>query len=842
MAQPRRDVHVSQRIQLESQILRDQLEKESTRIHDILIEADRERAKAATHINSLEGEVKILREKVSALQRDATALRAENIQLMEENRQLSDGATLLTAKLEASQDMLQEYKQRKDKARGGQNRQKSEHVREKAAKVDSQAHSTTIDSQDHSTKDIDIRRQRWARSSFSLPQPEKDVSYGNGEQRQIQPSTIRVVAGHKKQNRSRSGSRAENTGLTENGSFDSWLSSSSRKSFDAWGSMDASSRSNSRAENSTFGSGNAHRGPSDDRAWDTKASAASTTVKDEQRSRFFSATEEELEGATVVLLDNTIKSPDFSYFQEIAVSSSSVQKTKEQNHAPKAASVEISHPTGSMLKVRHRQPDDASDVLIEDSDRIGMGGLDKSTVGKRADGGERANTGNNHTTAPRRRLNTPDFLRSLSTDVESVAEDALRRAGCMTDGVGLGDDTKSLLLRLLLAPEMTLVSAILAAVPPRSKTLLLSPLMRVFAAHRKVATLLQWSIDLEVAGTISPATLFRSDSYSSRMLSVFTKNVGRQYLEQILSPTLRIIADNADSVDEQRVSTFELNPDALDDAADPEKVVQNNLQKLIAQVDCVIESVKRSASLLPQSFHHLCRYLSNTVSGRFIGDAGHIAVGSFLFLRFICPALASPDSFGIRMPWLSKKEQEALSVPRQSPAERRSKVLILKLLQKVVSGCPFEAGDTSMEEANAFIMRKHNEVRAFLKELCFPDNKYTMEEAVMNDLSLVQHGDLNTAGAMATVRKLLVQNFELIDAELPPVAFILRRQFREALSTDLSFSRSKKVEQHGGKGSPWKPRTSKRRSSAAKRSKSALDPQIFRNNKRLIRALNDLSL
>ena len=57
--------------------------------------------------------------------------------------------------------------------------------------------------------------------------------------------------------------------------------------------------------------------------------------------------------------------------------------------------------------------------------------------------------------------------------------------------------------------------------------------MRLFASHGKVARLLQWSIDLEVSSTQSPTTLFRSDSYGSRMLSMFTKNVGGSYLRSI---------------------------------------------------------------------------------------------------------------------------------------------------------------------------------------------------------------------------------------------------------------------------------------------------------------------
>lgn len=379
------------------------------------------------------------------------------------------------------------------------------------------------------------------------------------------------------------------------------------------------------------------------------------------------------------------------------------------------------------------------------------------------------------------------------------------------------------LVILLMGTEMTLVSTILAAVPSRTKALLLNPLMRIFAAHGKVAKLLQWSIDLEVAGTQSHTTLFRSDSYASRMLSAFTKNVGCKYLRHVLSPTLRLIADNADSVNRLRVSTFEVDQDRINECGGRGGEGKENLQKLIAQVDCVIESVKRAEPLLPRSFRHVCRYLYDTVSDRFQDKnaaAGHYAVGSLLFLRFICPALTVPESFGIQMPRSRASSPVPATTagyisPGMSRAERRSKVLITKLLQKVVSGIPYSAdADMAMFPCNRFILEKRDEVRDMLVRVCDVAEGSIehmaavrnqaggnrggvvgggtfagMEEAVAHDLAVVQdRKGLHAAEALRTIRSILVQNFRCIDSEIPPVAFVLQNKFREA----LNISRSRK--------------------------------------------------
>lgn len=349
---------------------------------------------------------------------------------------------------------------------------------------------------------------------------------------------------------------------------------------------------------------------------------------------------------------------------------------------------------------------------------------------------------------------------------------------------------------------MMLVSAILAAVPPRDKTLLQNPLMRLFASHGKVARLLQWSIDLEVSGTQSPTTLFRSDSYASRMLSTFTKSVGVSYLRGVLSPTLRIIADNADSLHRYRVSTFEVNRQTIHDFGGSSDTSATNLTKLILQVECVIEAVVRAEPLLPQSFRHLCHYLFGAVTSRF-QDSGHNAVGALLFLRFLCPALAAPEAFGISMP-RSRSSSPAFvtrdvnGVAMPSPAERRSKMLITKLLQKVVSGIPFSERETEMYAANSFILEKHEEIKRMLMRVCIPDDTYAnMEGAVAQDWARHQQHELHSNEAMRTVRSLLVKNFVRIDDELPPVAFVLRSRFKEALSSGGSKSKKKRTSPAG---------------------------------------------
>ena len=542
------------------------------------------------------------------------------------------------------------------------------------------------------------------------------------------------------------------------------------------------------------------------------SSNVSTKIKDasskEQkgRPRFYSATEEEEEGATVILLDSMIQSPDFSYFDNRGIkppgriapsslspsplsnsNSSNDNNADDDNDNDKDTNRSTKNARQQSAIIRRPRsappPINTSDGTITTNVNTSQDKtIIQSTFNHYKPDNKMNSSGTNSTN-----IDLTERIQTSKPSNEYVKVSLRNQYVKQDSSLSLGDDNKSLLLRLLLAPEMTLVSAILAAVPPRSKALLQNPLMRLFASHGKVARLLQWSIDLEVSSTQSPTTLFRSDSYGSRMLSMFTKNVGGSYLRHVLSPTLRIVADNADSLHRHRVSTFEVRQQTIDDFGGAPNAGATNLTKLIAQVDCVIESVVRAERKLPQSFRHLCHYLFGAVTSRF-QDSGHNAVGALLFLRFLCPALASPEAFGISMP-RSRSSSPAFvtrgpnGIVMPSPAERRSKVLITKLLQKVVSGIPFSEREPEMIAANSFVMEKHEEIKRMLLRVCVSDSTYdSMETAVTHDWKRYQQQGLKTNEAMRTVRSLLVQNVAVIDDMLPPVAFVLRRQFREALS------------------------------------------------------------
>jgi len=98
-------------------------------------------------------------------------------------------------------------------------------------------------------------------------------------------------------------------------------------------------------------------------------------------------------------------------------------------------------------------------------------------------------------------------------------------------------------------------------------------------------------------------------------------------------------------------------------------------------VNKFLKKIISSASKLPQDMGELCRLLKKTVNDRFPDHptAWTIAMGALIFLRFICPAIVAPDTFG-----LVQAECGA--------AGRRCLVLVTKVLQNLVNDVEFKAG------------------------------------------------------------------------------------------------------------------------------------------------------
>jgi neurofibromin 1 len=99
-------------------------------------------------------------------------------------------------------------------------------------------------------------------------------------------------------------------------------------------------------------------------------------------------------------------------------------------------------------------------------------------------------------------------------------------------------------------------------------------------------------------------------------------------------------------------------------------------------------------------FRALSRIILEAVEPRF-PDATHAAVGSFIFLRFFCPAIVSPDTVDLDVP--------------SDIQVRRALLLVTKVIQNIVNGVGFGVKEPHMKVLNGFLEKNGQTVMVFLE-------------------------------------------------------------------------------------------------------------------------------
>ncbi|XP_075988638.1 neurofibromin 1 isoform X2 [Anticarsia gemmatalis] len=193
----------------------------------------------------------------------------------------------------------------------------------------------------------------------------------------------------------------------------------------------------------------------------------------------------------------------------------------------------------------------------------------------------------------------------------------------------------------------------------------------LFDAKHLLAPLL-WNIfyrEVEVSDCMQ--TLFRGNSLGSKIMAFCFKIYGHSYLQNLLEPLITTLLEQAD---EQGDISFEVDPARLDKNQD----IELNRSNLINLTKEVFDRIVNSADKFPPQLRSMCHCLYQVLSKRFaqFPQTSVGAVGTVLFLRFINPAIVSP--------------QEMCIVNRPVPPHvKRGLMLMSKILQNIANHVEF---------------------------------------------------------------------------------------------------------------------------------------------------------
>ena len=111
--------------------------------------------------------------------------------------------------------------------------------------------------------------------------------------------------------------------------------------------------------------------------------------------------------------------------------------------------------------------------------------------------------------------------------------------------------------------------------------------------------------------------------------------------------------------------------------------------------------IATTTTLMSSMFRALCHQIWEIVEDRF-PEARHSAIGSFIFLRFFCPAIVSPEGID-------------LDSPSESREIRRALLLITKVIQNLANNVKFK--EPHMQILNSFLAENIKQVTRFLSDI-----------------------------------------------------------------------------------------------------------------------------
>ncbi|CAH1153410.1 unnamed protein product [Phaedon cochleariae] len=208
----------------------------------------------------------------------------------------------------------------------------------------------------------------------------------------------------------------------------------------------------------------------------------------------------------------------------------------------------------------------------------------------------------------------------------------------------------------------------------------------LFDAKHLLSPLLWNMFYREVEVSDCMQTLFRGNSLGSKIMAFCFKIYGASYLQTLLEPLISPLLDDPSH-------SFEVDPARLE----PNEDIEENRQNLIALTQKVFDAIVNSADKFPPQLRSMCHCLYQVLSKRFpqFPQNNIGAVGTVIFLRFINPAIVSPQEMGI----VSKPVPNSV---------KRGLMLMSKILQNIANHVEFSK-EQHMLPFNDFL-RAHFEI------------------------------------------------------------------------------------------------------------------------------------
>jgi len=197
-----------------------------------------------------------------------------------------------------------------------------------------------------------------------------------------------------------------------------------------------------------------------------------------------------------------------------------------------------------------------------------------------------------------------------------------------------------------------------------------------------------------VRTTESAGTLFRANSMVSKMFKFYSRLIGLPYLYVTIGPELgKLIEEELG---------LEVDPEKMAEGKDLDEM----RWALMSQSQKILKQILLSHEQCPPQFRSLFSHIAREVKERFPENV-NTTIGGFIFLRLFCPAVSSPEAYGI------------VEEPPGADS-RRLLILITKVLQNLSNDVEFGSKEPYMTKMNDFIQSNRPKLTSFYDNLLQP--------------------------------------------------------------------------------------------------------------------------
>ncbi|KAJ5066806.1 ras gtpase-activating protein [Anaeramoeba ignava] len=226
------------------------------------------------------------------------------------------------------------------------------------------------------------------------------------------------------------------------------------------------------------------------------------------------------------------------------------------------------------------------------------------------------------------------------------------------------------LFQLLISDDYEIISVFSDLVHSGDTNLVADAIANIFYSEKKILNFIKLCVHKEIKNTSTAEELFRTNTFVVSLISRYSTIIGLNFLQKTLeSPIKEVLEyDKLIEIDSMR----EKSPEIL----------KNNLNLVKDFVTKFLKSIYLAKNYFPVEIKHICQYSKNSISKKFPNHS-LLGVAGLVFLRFICPAIVSPEVYGII--------QETLTIHSQ-----KNLILIARIIQSLANHVKFGAKDRNL--------------------------------------------------------------------------------------------------------------------------------------------------